>query len=65
MVMPQVPALFLPKKKTEENTQSKNLNKTRKKKESDNSKKVSALVQGRNDGYKKNNSQICSGAIAG
>jgi hypothetical protein len=65
MVMPQIPALFLPKKKTEENSQSKNLNKTRKKKESDNSKKVSALVQGRNDGYKKNYSQICSGAIAG
>ena len=65
MVMPQVPALFLPKKKTEENTQSKNLNKNRKKKESDNSKKVSALVQGRIDGYKKNDIQICSGAITG
>ena len=32
--MPQIPALFLPKKKTEENTQPKNSNKNRKKKES-------------------------------
>ena len=63
--MPQIPALFLPKKKTEENTQPKNLNKNRKKKESDKTKKVSALVQGRIDGHKKNDSQICSGAIAG
>jgi hypothetical protein len=65
MVMPQIPALFLPKKKTEENTQSKNSNKSRKKKESDNTKKVSALVQGRIDGYKKNDIQIRSGAITG
>ena len=63
--MPQIPALFLPKKKTEENTQSKNLNKNRKKKESDKIKKVSALVQGRIDGHKKNDSQIRIGAIAG
>jgi len=63
--MPQIPALFLPKKKTEENTQSKNSNKSRKKKESDNTKKVSALVQGRIDGYKKNDIQIRSGAITG
>jgi len=42
MVMPQVPALFLPKKKIEENNKLKNSNKSRKKKESDNTKKVSA-----------------------
>ncbi len=63
--MPQIPALFLPKKKTEENTQPKNSNKNRKKKESNNSKKVSVLVKGKIDGYKKNNGQIRSGAITG
>ena len=65
MVMPQVPALFLPKKKIGENTQQKNSNKNRKKKESDNSKKVSALVQGKIDGHKKNNSQVRSGTFTG
>jgi len=63
--MPQVPALFLPKKKTEENNKLKNSNKARKKKESDNTKKVSALVKGRIDGYEKNNIQVRSGTITG
>jgi hypothetical protein len=58
--MAQVPALFLPKKKIEEKPQLKNSNKNRKKKKPDSEKKVSALFQGRIDGYKKNNSQIRS-----
>jgi hypothetical protein len=65
MVMPQVPALFLPKKKIEENNKLKNSNKSRKKKESDNTKKVSALVKGRIDGYEKNNIQVRSGTNTG
>lgn len=63
--MAQIPALFLPKKKTEDKPQVKNTSKNRKKKKPDSDKKVSALFQGRIDGYKKNNSQIRSGAITG
>jgi hypothetical protein len=63
--MAQIPALFLPKKKTEEKPQVKNSNKNRKKKKPDSDKKVSALFQRGIDGYKKNNSQIRSGAITG
>jgi len=63
--MAQVPALFLPKKKTEEKPQVKNSNKNRKKKKPDSDKKVSALFQRGIDGYKKNNSQIRSGATTG
>jgi hypothetical protein len=65
MVMAQVPALFLPKKKTEEKPQVKNSNKNRKKNKPDSDKKVSALFQRGIDGYKKNNSQIRSGATTG
>ena len=64
MVMPQVPALFLPKKKVEEKPQVKNTNKNKKKKRNFD-KKVSVLFQGRIDGNKKNNSQVCSGTITG
>jgi hypothetical protein len=63
--MAQIPALFLPKKKIEEKPQVKNSNKNRKKKKPDSDKKVSALFQRGIDGYKKNNSQIRSGAITG
>ena len=63
--MAQIPALFLPKKKTEEKPQVKNSNKNRKKKKPDSDKKVSALFQRGIDGYKKNNSQIRSGATTG
>ena len=63
--MAQIPALFLPKKKTEEKPQVKNSNKNRKKKKPDSNTKVSALLQRGIDGYKKNNSQIRSGAITG
>ena len=65
MVMPQVPALFLPKKKTEEKPQLKNSGKNRKKKKPDSTKKVSVLFQRGIDGYKKNNSQIRSGTTTG
>jgi len=65
MVMPQVPALFLPKKKIEEKPQVKSSGKNRKKKKPDSVKKVSALFQRGIDGYKKNNSQIRSGTITG
>jgi len=65
MVMAQVPALFLPKKKTEEKPQVKNSGKNRKKKKPDSTTKVSALFQRGIDGYKKNNSQIRSGTITG
>jgi hypothetical protein len=61
MVMAQVPALFLPKKKTEEKPQVKNSGKNRKKKKPDSTTKVSALFQRGIDGYKKNNGQIRSG----
>jgi len=63
--MAQVPALFLPKKKTEDKPQVKNSSKNRKKKKSDSNIKVSVLFQRGIDGYKKNNSQIRSGTIAG
>jgi len=64
--MAQVPALFLPKKKVEEQKpQVKNSGNNRKKKKPDSTKNVSALFQGKIDGYKKNNSQIRSGASAG
>ena len=63
--MAQIPALFLPKKKIEEKPQVKNSNKNRKKKKPDSDKKVSALFQRGIDGYKKNNSQIRSGASTG
>lgn len=63
--MAQVPALFLPKKKTEEKPQVKNSGKNRKKKKTDSAKQVSALFQRGIDGYKKNNSQIRSGTITG
>lgn len=62
MVMAQIPALFLPKKKIEEIPEVKNSSKNRKKKKSDSPKSVSILFQGEIDGYKKNNSQIRSGA---
>lgn len=62
--MPQVPALFLPKKKVEEKPQVKNTNKNRKKKKPD-PKKVSVLFQGRIDGHKKNNIQVRNGTFAG
>jgi len=62
MVMAQVPALFLPKKKVEEQKpQVKNSGNNQKKKKSDSSKSVSILFQGEIDGYKKNNIQIRSG----
>lgn len=61
MVMAQVPALFLPKKKTEEKPQVKNSGKNRKKKKPDSTTKVSVLFQRGIDGYKKNNGQIRSG----
>ena len=63
MVMAQVPALFLPKKKTEEKPQVKNSTKNRKKKNPDSTKKVSAIFQRGIDGYQKNNSQIRSGTV--
>ena len=53
--MAQVPALFLPKKKPDEPTQVKKPNKKRKK--TPNTKKVSAILQGRIDGYKKDSTQ--------
>lgn len=53
--MAQIPALFLPKKKTEEKPQVKKTNKKRKKPQD--KVKVSALLQRRIDGYKKNNSK--------
>ena len=65
MVMAQIPALFLPKKKTEEKPQLKNSGKNRKKKKPDTTKKVSAIFQRGIDGYQKNNSQIRSGTITG
>jgi hypothetical protein len=59
MVMPQVPALFLPKKSGEnKKTQSKEPTKKNDKKKSGSNKKVSALLKGRVDGYKENNGQI-------
>lgn len=61
--MAQVPALFLPKKKTEEKPQVKNSTKNRKKKNPDSTKKVSAIFQRGIDGYQKNNSQIRSGTV--
>jgi hypothetical protein len=61
--MAQIPSLFLPKKKIEEKPELKNSSKNRKKNKPDSTKKVSALVQGRNDGYKKNDSQIRSGPV--
>lgn len=65
MVMAQIPALFLPKKKTEEKPQVKNSNKNRKKKQPDFNKKVSALFQRGIDGYEKNNGQVRSGTNPG
>jgi hypothetical protein len=65
MVMAQVPALFLPKKKIEEKPEVKNSNKNRKKKNPDSTKKVSAIFQRGIDGYQKNNSQIRSGTVTG
>lgn len=54
--MPQVPALFLPKKKPD--TQVKNIKKNRKKLPTDSDKKTSALFKGRNDGYQKISSEV-------
>jgi len=65
MVMAQIPALFLPKKKIEEIPEVKNSSKNRKKKKPDSTKKVSAIFQRGIDGYQKNNSQIRSGTITG
>lgn len=60
--MAQIPALFLPKK-NEEKPQVKKQEKKRKKPPVN--KKVSALLKGRIDGYKKNTGQIRSGTLAG
>ncbi len=54
--MAQTPALFLPKKKTEEKPQVKKTN-NKKRKKPENKVKVSALLQRRIDGYQKNNSK--------
>ncbi len=58
MVMPQIPALFLPKKLSEKKkTQTKEPQK-QERKPSGPGKKVSALLKGRVDGHKENTSQI-------
>ena len=55
--MAQVPALFLPKKKTEDKPQAKKIN-NKKKKKPNNKLKVSALLQGRINGHKESNTKV-------
>lgn len=56
--MPQVPALFLPKKKPDDTKQVKNTKRNKKKSPSVSDKKISALFKGRIDGYQENNSEV-------
>jgi hypothetical protein len=56
MVMAQIPALFLPKNKPQEKPEVKKPV-SKKKKKPELNKKVSALFQGRIDGYKKDSSK--------
>ncbi len=55
--MPQIPALFLPKNPDKRRTQTKEPKKQEKAKRGS-EKKISALLKGRIDGYKEDNSQI-------
>jgi len=56
--MSQIPALFLPKKSSEKKKTQTKVPQKQQKKLSGPSKKVSALLKGRIDGYKENSSQI-------
>lgn len=58
MVMAQIPALFLPKKSSENKKPQTKEPQKQKKKPSGPGKKVSALLKGRVDGHKENTSQI-------
>ncbi len=57
MVMAQIPALFLPKKSSENKKPQTKEPQKQKKKPSGPGKKVSALLKGRVDGHKENSSQ--------
>ena len=56
--MAQIPALFLPKKSSEKKKTQNKEPKKQKEKFNGSGKKVSALLKGRVDGHKENNSQI-------
>ena len=56
--MTQIPALFLPKKSSEKKKTQTKVPQKQQKEPSGPGKKVSALLKGRVDGYKENNSQI-------